>query len=84
MEIIQQLQALFNSGYSMVVAVAAIVTILFRILAQLFRALSGMISTLSASASSASRTSGQVQAAHSSSIIWMEQLSWRFFASRLA
>ncbi|HBO8401376.1 TPA: hypothetical protein NJF89_000557 [Pseudomonas aeruginosa] len=39
MEIIQQLQALFNSGYSMVVAVAAIVTILFKILAQLFRAL---------------------------------------------
>lgn len=39
MEVIQQLQALFSSGYSTAVAVAAIVTILFKTVAQLFRAM---------------------------------------------
>lgn len=37
MEVIQQLQALFSSGYSIAVAVAAIVAVLFKMVAQLFR-----------------------------------------------
>lgn len=39
MEVIQQLQALFSSGYSTSIAVAAIVAVLFKMVAQLFRAM---------------------------------------------
>lgn len=39
MEVIQQLQALFNSSYSIAAAIAAVVAVLFKIVAQIFKAM---------------------------------------------